>query len=97
MDPPASHYNPPNQGGKRLIRFSFPGGLHRLAESVTLAVHLEYVAAMRQPVQQGRRHPLALEYLLPVAERKVAGDQQAGPLVAVGKDLEQQFGPGAAE
>ena len=52
---------------------------------------------MRQPVQQGRRHPLALEYLLPVAERKVAGDQQAGPLVAVGKDLEQQFGPGAAE
>jgi len=52
---------------------------------------------MRQAVQQGRRHPLALEDLPPVSERQIAGDQQAGPLVAVGEDLEEQFCAGAAE
>ena len=55
------------------------------------------MAAVRQPVQQGRGHALALEHLHPVRKRQIAGDQQAGPLVAVGEDLEQQFRAGAAE
>ena len=43
--------------------------LHRLAEAKTFAVHLEDVATVRQAVQQGRGHPLALEHLAPFAER----------------------------
>ena len=52
---------------------------------------------VREPVQQGRRHAFALEDLVPVAEREVAGDQQAAAFVAVGEHLEQEFGPRAAE
>ena len=76
---------------------SFPWLLAGLAEAVALAVHLEDVAAVGEAVQQGRRHPLALEDLAPFAEGQVAGDQDAAALVAVGEDLEQQFGPAAAE
>src|SRR5438067_4229757 len=53
-------------------------GFHRLAKPITLPVHLEDVTAMRQPVQQRRSHPLPLEHLVPVAQRRVAGQQQAG-------------------
>lgn len=52
---------------------------------------------MGQPVQQGRRHAFALEDLTPLAERQVAGDQQTGPFIPIGEDLEQQLGPGPAE
>jgi hypothetical protein len=38
-----------------------------------------------------------VEDLLPIAKGQVARDQQAGPLVAVSEDLEQQLGAGAAE
>src|SRR5947209_5233861 len=56
--------------------------LHRLPEAEAFAIHLEDVAAVRQPVQQRRRHALALEHLAPVAERQVARHQQALALVA---------------
>jgi hypothetical protein len=52
---------------------------------------------MRQPIQQRRRHPLALKNLHPVAESQVAGYQQAGSLITVREDLEQQFSPPAGE
>jgi hypothetical protein len=52
---------------------------------------------MGEVVEQGGGHAFALEDLAPVAEGQVAGDQQAGPLVAVGEDLEEQFGAAAAE
>jgi len=52
---------------------------------------------MRQPVQQGRRHAFALEDPAPLAERQVAGQQQAGPFIPIREDLEQQFRPGPAE
>ena len=45
---------------------------------------------------RGRDHRIA-EHGTPFADRAVAGDQQAGSLVAVGEDLEQQFRAGAAE
>jgi hypothetical protein len=63
--------------------------LHRLAEAKAFAVHLEDVTAVRQPVQQRRRHPLALEHLAPLAERQIARHQQATPLIAIGEHLEQ--------
>ena len=52
---------------------------------------------MRQPVQQGRGHTLALEDLAPLAERQIAGEQQTGPFIPIREDLEQQLGAGAAE
>ena len=70
---------------------------HRLAEAVAFTVHLKDFAVVRQPVQERSCHPLALEHLLPFAEGQVAGDEQAGPLVAIGEDLEQQFRAAAIE
>jgi hypothetical protein len=67
----------------------------RFAEAEALAIHLEDVAAVREAIQERRGHALALEDLAPFAERKVAGDQNAAAFVAVGEDLEEQFGPAA--
>ena len=50
-----------------------------------------------QPIQQGGCHAFSLEDLAPVAERKVAGDQQTAAFVAIGEYLEQKLGPGPAE
>src|SRR5437870_1323144 len=72
-------------------------GFHRLAEAITFAVHLEDVTAMRQAIQQSRRHPLALKNLPPVAKGQVAGEQQAAALVAIGEHLEEQLGSSPAE
>ena len=55
------------------------------------------MAAVREPIQQGRGHPFALEDLAPFAEGQVAGDQKAAPLVAIGEHLEEQLGAAAAE
>lgn len=52
---------------------------------------------MSESIQQGSRHPLSLEDLPPVAEGKVAGDQQAAAFITVGKHLEQQFGSRSTE
>ena len=52
---------------------------------------------MGQAIEQGGGHAFALEDLSPFAEGQVAGEQDAGPFVPVGKDLEQQFRACAAE
>ena len=75
---------------------------HRLAEAIAFTIHLEdgtvlNQVAVGQAVQSCGRHPLAVEDLAPVAEGQIAGDQQAAAFVAVGEDLEQQLGSGAAE
>ena len=70
---------------------------HRLFEAEAFAIHLEDVAMVGESIQQSCSHAFALEDLIPIAERQVAGDQQAAAFVAVGKDLEQQLGSGAAE
>src|SRR3954451_21927183 len=73
------------------IRFPALLRLHRLAESVALAIHLEDVAVMAEAVEQRRRHPLPLEDLAPLAERQVRRHQQAATLVPVGEDAGQQL------
>jgi len=65
--------------------------LHRLADAAALAGELEDLAVVRPSIQHGRRHAFALEDLAPLAERQVAGQQQAGSLVPVREDLEQQI------
>src|SRR5262245_14115825 len=72
-------------------------GLHRLAEAVTLTVHLKDLAPMGQPVQQRRRHPISLEHTPPLAKRQVARHQHTPPLVAIREHLEQQLRAVAAE
>src|SRR5436305_5739522 len=70
--------------------------LHRLAEAVALAIHLENLRVVGQAVQERRSHPLALEDLAPLAERQVARHQDAAPLVAVGEHPEQELDAAAA-
>src|SRR4030095_12516960 len=79
------------------LRLSALLGCHRLAKAVALTVHLEHVAMMGQTVQQGARHPLPLEDLIPLAERQVARHQHAGTLVPLGEDSEQQLDTTAAQ
>ena len=52
---------------------------------------------VRQAVQEGRCHAFALEDLAPVAERQVAGQEQAAAFIAVSKDLKQQLRTAATE
>ena len=52
---------------------------------------------MSQPIQQSSRHAFSLEDLAPVAERQVAGDQQAATFVTIGEDLKQKFGSSSTE
>lgn len=66
-------------------------GLHRLAEAIALAIHLENVAVVAETVEQRRRHPLALEDLAPLAKRQVARHQDSASLVTVGEHPEQQL------
>ena len=50
-----------------------------------------------QAVQQGCCHAFALENLTPVAERQVAGQQQAAAFIAICENLKQQLCTTAAE
>ena len=70
---------------------------HRLFEAEAFAIHLEDMAMVGESIQQSRSHAFALEDMIPIAERQVAGDQQAAAFIAIGEDLEQQFGSRAAE
>ena len=72
-------------------------GFHRLAKAVAFSIHLENVAAVREPVEQRSSHALSLEDLAPIAEWQITGDQQAGSLVAVAKDPEQKLDAAATE
>lgn len=52
---------------------------------------------MGESIEQRRGHAFALEDASPLAERQVAGDEDASVFIAVGEDLEQQFRPGSVE
>src|SRR3954463_16600847 len=87
---------PGKSGGPGSLGLSTLLRLHRLAEAVALAVHLENLRVVGQAVEEGRRHPLALEDLTPLAERQVARHQDAAPLVAVAEHPEQKLHAAAA-
>jgi hypothetical protein len=55
------------------------------------------MSAVRQPIQQGRRHPLALEDLAPLGAGQVARDQEAAPFIALGEQMKEQVGCATAE
>ncbi len=66
-------------------------GLPAALESVALAVHLQDVDVMGEPVQQRPGQPLRAEDLGPFVEGQVGGHQDGAPLVALAEDLEEQF------
>src|SRR5260370_12326623 len=72
-------------------------GFHRLPKAIALAIHLENVATVREPVQERSGHALSLEDLAPIAERQVTRDQQAGALVAIAKDPEKELDAATTE
>ncbi len=81
-------------GLRRLATFP---SFHRLPEAVAFLIHLENVAAVREPVEQRSGHTLSLEDLAPIAEWQVAGDQQARSLISVAKDPEQKLDAATTE
>src|SRR5260370_2027800 len=84
-------------GNLVLRRLSTLLGSHRLAKAIAIAIHIENVAPMGEPVQQSSGHPLSLEDLAPVTKRQVTGDQHAGALVAIAKDPEQELDAATTE
>ena len=63
-----------------------------LTEAETLALQQQDVAAMHQPIEQGRGHPFIAKHLRPVGEIEVRGQRHAGALVAIREELEEQLG-----
>ena len=66
-------------------------------ESIALAVHLQDVDVMGEPVQQRPGQPLRAEDLGPFVEWQVGGDQDGAPLVALAEDLKEQFRASAGQ
>ena len=84
-----------------LDRLSVVGDASRstlaLFEPVAVAVHLEDVDVVGEPVEQRAGQPLGGEHAGPLVERQVAGDDGGAALVALAEHLEQQFGAGLGE
>jgi hypothetical protein len=68
-----------------------------LFEPVAVAVHLEDVDVVGEPVEQGAGQALGGEDPGPLVERQVAGDDGRASLIALGEHLEEQFGAGLGE
>src|ERR1700731_3323801 len=60
-------------------------------EPIALAVHLQDVDMMGEPVEQGAGEPFRAEYGSPFIERQVAGDQRGATFIALAEHLEEQF------
>src|SRR3712207_2340467 len=79
------------RSGRELIR----GGVLALPsptrlQAIALAVHLENVDVVGEPVEQRAGQPFGAEDARPLVERQVAGDQDRAALVTPAEDLEQQ-------
>ena len=63
-----------------------------LLEAVALAVHLQDVHVVREPVQQRAGQPLRAQHLGPLGEGQVTGHQRGGPFVALAEHFKEHFG-----
>ena len=71
-----------------LLRCRRCGGVLPTAlESVAVAVHLQDMDVVGEPVQQRAGEAFRSEHLGPLVERQVGGDQDGAPLVALAEDL----------
>ena len=71
--------------------------LPALLETVALAVHLQDVNVVGEPVKQSAGEPLGAEHVGPLVEGQVGGDQDGAPFVALAEDLEEEFRTGGGE
>ena len=70
-------------------------GLLTFFEPVTLAVHFQDMDVVSKSIEQGSGKAFSAEYLGPLIEGEIAGDQRGAPLVTLAEDLKQEFGAGA--
>ena len=77
-------------------RFARRGGCGPAAvpEAVAVAVHLQDVDVVGEPVQQRSGQPLRVEHVGPFVEGQVGGHQDGSPIAALAEDLEEQFRSG---
>ena len=68
-----------------------------MAEAAAVAVHLQDVHVVGEPVQQCAGEAFRSEHLGPLVERQVGGDQDGAALVALPEDLEEQFRSGGGQ
>src|SRR5207245_2810810 len=72
--------------GRRLQQAGAP----LLAEPVAVAANGEDVAVMEETVEDGGCHHGVAEHRSPLADRSIAGDQHAAPLVAPRDELKEE-------
>jgi hypothetical protein len=60
-----------------------------VGEPVAVAVHLEDVDVVSEPVEEGAGQALGAEHAGPLVEGQIAGDDGGAALVALGEHLEQ--------
>jgi hypothetical protein len=65
-----------------------------LPEPITLAVHLQDVNVVREPIKQSAGEPLRSEHARPFVKGKIAGQDHRAALVTLAEDLEQKLRPG---
>ena len=63
----------------------------------TVAVHLQYMHVVGEPVQQRAGEALRTKHFGPFVEGEVGGDQDGAPLVALAEDLEEEFRAGGGQ
>ena len=69
-------------------------GFLAVFEAIAVAVQLEDVDVMGQPVEQRASHPFGAEDLGLFVEGQIRGHARRCVLVALGEDLDQQLGAG---
>ena len=84
-------------GVDRIIRYLGGGALPAVLETVAVAVHLQDVNVVGEPVKQSAGEPLGAEHVGPLVEGQVGGDQDGAPFVALAEDLEEEFRTGGGE
>ena len=72
-------------------------GLPAVPEAVALAVHLQDVDVVGEPVQQGTGEAVRAEDLGPFVEGQGGGHHDGVPVVALAEDLEEQVRSGEGQ
>ena len=73
------------------------GGEAAGGKPIAVAVHLENVNMVRQPIQQRSGETFRAEHRGPFVKREVGGDERAATLVALAQHLKQQFATNGGE
>ena len=67
------------------------------AEAVAVAVHLQDMDVVGEPVQQRAGEAFRPEDRSPFVEGQVGGDQDGTPLIPLAEDLEEEFRSGGGQ